>query len=81
MSYENERSAQIKKSFKYKKIKRENDNFGVGVDVIWGILPKGKKEVQAIEFDKNKFSVLEAKKWLKDHDYSTKNLKRLVRKV
>jgi HK97 family phage prohead protease len=70
MPYENEHSARINEPSKYKKFRRENNKFGTGIDVIWGILSDGKTEIQAIRFDKNKFSVSEAKKWLKDHDYS-----------
>jgi len=31
--------------------------------------PRGGAEVQAIRFPKKKFTVAEAKKWLKDHDF------------
>jgi len=56
---------------KYKKIRRENDKFGKGIDVLWGVLADGKTEVQSIHFDADKFTAAEAKKWLKDNDYST----------
>jgi len=69
MPYPNEHAARINDPDKYDSIRRENDHFGSGIDVIWGIID-GKAEIQAIRFDKNKFTVSEAKKWLRDHDFS-----------
>ena len=51
-------------------MRRENDKFAPGIDVIWGI-KGGKTKVQSIHFDAAKFSVEEAKAWLKEHDYKT----------
>lgn len=69
MPYPSEHAARINSPDKYKKIRRENDKFGLGIDVIWGIKDDGKTEVQAIRFDASKFTAAEARKWLKDHDY------------
>ncbi|OGL47665.1 MAG: hypothetical protein A2W05_11225 [Candidatus Schekmanbacteria bacterium RBG_16_38_10] len=41
---------------------------GPGVDIIWGITDSDKTELQAIRFDKTKFSPEECKIWLKEHD-------------
>ncbi len=69
MPYPNEHAARLKPPGRYEKMARENDKFGSGIDVIWGTTSDGKTEVQAIRFDRKKFTVAEAKKWLKDHDY------------
>jgi len=71
MPYKNEHSARIKDPGKYKTFRRENDKFGKGIDVIWGITDKGKAEVQAIRFDAKKFTAKQAKDWLKKHDYKS----------
>jgi hypothetical protein len=50
-------------------MRRVNDEFGPGIDVIYGIPEGGGSEVQAIRFDKKKFTVAEAKAWLKRSGY------------
>lgn len=67
MPYHAEHSARINEPGKYKSIKRDNDKFGPGVDVIWGIQDKGPVEIQAIRFKSDKFTVKEAKEWLDKH--------------
>jgi len=67
--YPNEHSARLNDPQKYKKIRRENNKFGDGIHVIWGIKDDGTVEIQAIRFDKKKFTPEAAKKWLKDHGY------------
>jgi HK97 family phage prohead protease len=67
--YPNEHAARINSPGKYVRHRRENDKFGEGIDVIWGIKEDGTTEVQAIRFDADKFTVAEAKEWLKKHDY------------
>lgn len=69
MPSEKEHSARINNPDKYAKIRRKNDKFGAGIHAIYGVLDSGKTEVQAIHFDKTKFTATEARKWLKDHDY------------
>jgi hypothetical protein len=69
-AYPNEHAARINDPDKYEKFRRENNKFGEGIDVIWGITKDGKTEVQAIRFDAKKFTVEAAKKWLKDYDFS-----------
>jgi len=71
MPMNSEHSARINEPTKYSKFRRENNKFGQGIDVIWGILPSGKTEVQAIRFDKTKFTPDAARKWLKEHKYKT----------
>lgn len=68
MPYPNEHAARLKDPDQYDRVRRENDKFGDGIHAIWGI--KGEKvELQAIRFSKDKWTVAEAKAWLKDHDY------------
>ena len=56
------------KTKKYKSIRRQNDKFGDGISVTWGIPQKGSLEIITIIFDKDKFTPAKAKKWLKDHN-------------
>ena len=71
MPYPNEHSARINNPDKYTRVRRSNDEFGKGIDVIYGITKDGKAEVQAIRFDKTKFTPDQAKDWLKKHDYKS----------
>jgi hypothetical protein len=71
--FPNEHSARVNDPGKYDKIRRENDKFGSGIHVIWGVAGEGKAEVQAIRFSKDKFTAEEAKAWLKDHEHSYKS--------
>lgn len=68
MPLANEHAARIHDPGKYDKIRRENNKFGDGVHVLWGI-KDGKSEVQSIHFDASKFTADEARAWLKDHEY------------
>lgn len=75
MPFTNEHAFRITDPDKYQDFRRENDKFGDGIDVIFGLNPDEngegmKSEIQSIRFDKNKFSFDEAKKWIADHDYS-----------
>jgi hypothetical protein len=67
--YKGEHSSRINDPKKYKKFRRQNDKFGSGKDVIWGITDKGDVELQAIRFDSKKYSPEEAQSWLKDKNY------------
>ena len=69
--YPNEHSARLEAPGKYDEIRRQNDKFGPGIHAIFGIItgPPRKSELQAIRFDKDKFTVAEARAWLREHDY------------
>lgn len=68
--YVGEHSARIKDPKQYDKFRRKNNEFGDGIHVIYGIkTEEDKSEVQSIRFDSSKFTVSEAKKWLKDHNW------------
>ena len=71
MPYPNEHAMRLNQPDKYKRIRRQNDKFGPGIDAIFGVTEDGKTELQAIRFDKSKFTPEQAKKWLEDHDYKT----------
>jgi len=42
---------------------------GPGIHAVWSITADGKAELQAIRLDAAKFSVAEAKAWLKEHGH------------
>lgn len=68
MPFPNEHASRQEDPSKYKSFRRENNKFGPGIDVIWGILPDGKTELQTIRFAADKYTPEEAKKWLKEHN-------------
>lgn len=71
MPFPREHSARLKSPDQFKRFRRQNDKFASGIDAIWGIKIKDGKEVvelQAIRFDKEKFTVGQARKWLKDNN-------------
>jgi hypothetical protein len=67
MPYPNFHAARIHNPDDYSKLRYGKDIFGTGIDVIYGITDAGKSEVQAIRFDKTKFTPEEARAWLKKH--------------
>lgn len=67
--YPNEHAARLKDPSQYDSFARKNNEGGDGIDFIYGI-KDGVSEIQAIRFDKNKYSVDDAKKWLSEHDFS-----------
>lgn len=69
--YVNEHAARQLDPAQFQEIHRENDKFGAGIDALWGVLANGKTKLQSIRFDASKFTVAEAKAWLKDHDFKT----------
>ena len=69
MPYPSEHAARLADPAKYVQFRRENDKFGPGIDVVWGITRDGKVEIQAIRFDAAKYTADEAKAWLKDHGH------------
>jgi hypothetical protein len=69
--YVGEHAARIKEP-NYDSYARKNNKFGDGVHVIYGVKKKGEEkvtEVQSIRFNASKWTVSEAKKWLKDHNW------------
>lgn len=67
--YTKEHAARIKDPDQYEGFRRMNNELGDGIHIILG-LKGGESEIQAIRFDKSKYSVDEAKAWLRDNDYS-----------
>lgn len=68
-AYQNEHAARLQNPDNFDSFARKNDRFGNGINVIFGIRDN-KATIQSIRFDKEKYSIDEAKKWLKDHNYS-----------
>jgi hypothetical protein len=72
MPFPNEYSARQENPDKYKSFHRQNNKFEPGIDVIFGILPDGKTEIQTIRFRTSKFKSKEqVKEWLEKHDFKT----------
>lgn len=69
MPYQGEHSCRVNDPDKYDEKRRENDYFEKGIHVIWGYNEGESTEIQAIRFDSDKFTVKQAKDWLKDHDF------------
>lgn len=67
--FPNEHAARLKDPGKFIRFRRQNDRGGPGVDFIFGVAKDQKTEIQAIRFDKNKFTVAQAKQWLTDHNF------------
>jgi len=65
--YPNEHAARLKEPDQYDDFRRESDAGGEGIDFIYGI-KNNNSELQAIRFDKNRYSVQQAKAWLEEHD-------------
>lgn len=71
--YPNEHACRLEDPDKYIRVRRQNDKFGKGIHAVWGVQSGGKPvELQAIRFSKSKFTVAEARAWLKDHKYKCK---------
>jgi hypothetical protein len=68
MPYPNEHSARIKDPSQFKVFRR--GKFAPGIYAIFGKKDsKSPMEVQAIRFDKHKFTPEQAKEWLRKHGY------------
>ena len=70
MPYPNEHSCRKIDPKKFKSFTRTNNKFGAGIHAVWGKNPNRPVQLQAIRFDKEKFTVAQAKKWLKDHGHT-----------
>jgi hypothetical protein len=75
MVYPNDHIAEVRSEGTYVDLQRDNDRFGDGIDVVWGVLPEdeagpegGRTEIQSLRFDTNQFSKKEAKDWLEKYD-------------
>ena len=67
--YPNEHAARLTDPDQYDSFRRENDAGGAGIDFIYGI-KEGVSELQAIRFDKTRYSAEEAQQWLAENDFS-----------
>jgi hypothetical protein len=55
----------------YVRHKRVNDKFGKGIHPVFGFFKRGGSRVQSIRFDASRFTVTQAKKWLRGHDFKS----------
>lgn len=72
MPFPNEHSARLISPGRFTDFRRSNDQFATGIDAIFGIrMEAGERvsELQAIRFDKDRFTVAQARAWLRDHDF------------
>lgn len=71
MPFANQHAARQTEPGKYDTFRRGHPSgFPAGVDVIYGI-KSGKSEIQSVRFDSSKFTVQQAKDWLKEHSFKT----------
>ncbi len=66
--FPSEHAARIADPKSFDSIRRQNDKFGPGISVIWGV-KNGMVLVQSIRFAADKFTPEQAKTWLKNHRY------------
>lgn len=71
MPYPNEHAARQQNPSRYKTFRRGPVPGAPGVSAIWGILPSGKTEIQSLRFNRTKFTVDQAKAWLKRNHFKT----------
>ena len=67
--YPNEHAARLTDPDQYDDFRREADAGGPGIDFIYGI-KDGESELQAVRFDKTRYTVEEARQWLDENDLS-----------
>lgn len=68
MPFKNYWSARLLNPRPFTRIRQQKDRFGKGINVVWKRW-KGKTQIQAIRFSKDRFSKPAAHEWLKDHDF------------
>lgn len=66
--YPNEHAARLEDPSQFDEFRREVDAGGEGIDFIYG-LKDGESTLQAIRFDKDLFTVDQAKAWLTEHEF------------
>lgn len=67
--YPHEHAARIENPDKYQEFRRRNDELGDGIHVIFGLIDD-ESEIQSIRFDKDEFTVTEAKDWLSERRFN-----------
>jgi DNA adenine methylase len=67
--FPNFHSARLIDPKRFERFATQKNQGGDGVDFILGIRADDGSEIQAIRFDRTKFTVAEARKWLADHDF------------
>ena len=67
--FPNFHTARIRNPGQYEEFRTSKDKFREGIDAIFGIKtgPPRKSELQAVRFDKTKFTVTEARRWLREN--------------
>ncbi len=70
MPFPNFHAARIRPEGRFERFATQKNQGGDGVDFILGIRADDGSEIQSIRFDRTKFTVAQARKWLADHDFS-----------
>ena len=68
MPYPNEHAARLRAPGGFESIKRQNNKFGAGIHAVLGVIG-GKSQLQAVRFDRAKFTVAQARRWLREHEH------------
>jgi ppGpp synthetase/RelA/SpoT-type nucleotidyltranferase len=74
MAYPTEHSARIASPRRFSDLRRKKDEFGEGIDVVYGIRSEkgprgGQTQVQSIRFDSKQWTERGAEGWLDDNDF------------
>jgi hypothetical protein len=77
--YPNEHAIRLKSPGGFVRFRRANNKLGTGVHAVFGFKEGGGSEIQSIRFDASKFTAVQAKKWLKDHDYKTSGFEKATK--
>jgi hypothetical protein len=75
MAAPNDHIAEVRAEGRYVELERDNDRFGDGIDVVWGVRPAGeagpqggRTEIQSLRFDSSRFGQSDVKEWLDRYD-------------
>lgn len=72
MPFPNEHAARQEDPDRFKRFRRRPFPGDVkGIDVVWGVRPDDKTEIQSFRFNKKLWTVGRAKGWLKDKGFKT----------
>jgi hypothetical protein len=69
--FPNEHAARQKEPGKYRGFRRSKLGFPEGITAIVGLLRGGGTEIQSLRFDRKKWTVEQARRWLKKHNFKT----------
>lgn len=68
MPYVSEHAVRLRPPSRYVRFRRENNLFGPGIDVVWGVTEDGAAEIQALRFDARRYTLEQVQKWIREHN-------------